>query len=77
MTRRSIFNLMKIPNFISKIQRASISYRVAKLFYILRQNSRIPKIFEQVCHSDIQNIAHEIRDLFILSNEELIESVFC
>ena len=62
MTRRSNFNLMKIPNFQSKIQRASISYRGAKLSIILRQNSLIPKFFDQVSNSDIQRIAHEIRD---------------
>ena len=43
MTRRSNLNLMKIPNFRSKTQRASISYRGAKRFNILRQNSLIPK----------------------------------
>ena len=77
MTRRSNLNLMKFPYFKSKIQRASISYRGAKLFNILRQNSLIPKLFDPVSISDIQRIAHEIRDLFILSNEELIKFVFC
>ena len=77
MTRRSNLNLMKIRNFKSKIQRASISYRGAELFNIIRQNSIIPKIFDQVSNSDIQRIAHEIWDLFILSNEELIKFVFC
>ena len=78
MTRRSNFNLMKSPNFKSKIQRVSISYRAIKLFNILRQNFLIPIFFEQVSNSDIQrSIAHEIRDLFILSNEELIKFVFC
>ena len=48
MTRRSIFKLMKIPNFESKNQIASISYRETNLFNILRQNSLIPKIFVQV-----------------------------
>ena len=45
MTRRSNLNLMKIPNFESKIQRATIIYRGAKLFNILRQISLIPKYF--------------------------------
>ena len=76
MTRRSIFNLMKIPNFESKIQIASISYRETNLFDILRQNSLIPKIFVQVSNSDIQRIAHEVRDLCILSRKELIKFVF-
>ena len=74
---RSIFYLMIIPNFKSKIQRPSISYRGAKLFVTLGQNSITPKIFDQVSNSDIQRIAHEIRDLFILSNEELVKFVFC
>ena len=77
MTRSSNLNLMKIPNFKSKIRRASISYRGAMLFNILRQNSLIPKFFDQVLNSDIQRIAHEIRYLFILSNEKLIKFVFC
>ena len=68
---------MKIPYFKSKIQKVSISYRGAKFFKILRQNFLIPIIFDQVSNSDIQNIAHEIRDLFTLRNEELIRFVFC
>ena len=76
MIRRSTFNLIKIPNFKSKIQRTSIIYRGAKLFNIIRQNSLNRQIFDQVSHSDIQRIAHEIRSLFKLSNEELIKFVF-
>ena len=59
-----------------ELQIASISYRETNLFNILRQNSLIPKIFVQVSNSDIQRIAHEVRDLFILSNKELIKFVF-
>ena len=76
MTRRSTSNLMKIPCFRGKIQRASINYRGAKLLKKLRKNSLIPKTFDQVSNSDIQRIAHEIRDLFISSNEEPIKFVF-
>ena len=66
MIRRSTFNLMKIPNFKRKFQRNSISYRGAKLFDILRQNSLFPKFFDdQVSNSDTQRIAHEISDLFM------------
>ena len=56
MTRRSTFNLMKIPNFKSKIQRASISYRGAKLFNKLRRNSLISQFLNQVSNSDIQRM---------------------
>ena len=52
-------------------------FQGAKLLNILRQNSLIPKFFDQVSNSDIQRIAQENRDLFILSKEELIEFVFC
>ena len=34
-------------------------------------------MFEQISNSRNQCNAHEIRDLFILSNEELVKFVFC
>ena len=63
MTRRSTFNLLKIQNFKSKIQTASYSYSGAKLSIIHKQNSFYPKVLDEISISDIQRIAHEIRDL--------------
>ena len=65
MNRRSTFNLTKIPNLLNKIQRTSISYRGAKLFNILKKIPYFEKNFDQVSNSDLQRIAHEIRDAYI------------
>ena len=76
-TRRANSELMKIPNLKTKMQRMSISYRGTKLYNLLKQNFLMPNEFTNFSQANIQSVAHRIRDLFILSNEELIKFIFC
>ena len=75
-TRRANSELMKIPNLKTKMQRMSISYRGTKLYNLLKQNFLMPNEFTNFSQANIQSVAHRIRDLFILSNEELIKFIF-
>ena len=69
--------LMKIPYLKTKMQRMSISYRGTKLYNLLKQNFLMPNEITNFSQPKIQSVAHRIRDLFILSNEELIKFIFC
>ena len=69
--------MMKIPNLKTKMQRMSISYRGTKLYNLLKQNFLLPNEFTDFSQANIHSVAHRIRDLFILSNKELIKFIFC
>ena len=66
------------PNLNSKIQRASLNSRGTKHDDLFREKTPLPTNcagFSQATFEQIQ-IAHQVRDLFLLSNEELIRFFF-
>ena len=62
------------PNLNSKIQRASLDSRGTKHDNLFREKTPLPTNcagFSPATFEQIQ-IAHQVRDLFLLSNEELM-----
>ena len=75
MTRIESYFPFKRPNLKSRIQRASLSFRRSKIFNMLRDNNLVIDFFDNLTHSDNQSVAHNQRDLYILSNEDIVKCI--
>ncbi len=75
-TRRSEKRLLKIPKSKTQIERSSLKFRGSKLFNILLENVILSNNFDQIDETNFATIVHTLRDSYILSNYQLIKSIF-
>ena len=75
-TRSSALRLVKQPRFRTNTLKDSVTNRTVKLFNILKSNSLIPDSTAGLSRTAVSNFIHDFRDNFILSNYNLVSSIF-
>ena len=75
-TRRAKHMLLKVPLCRSKLEQNSISRRASTLFNVLKIQGLLPDSIGSSTYSQISMTYHNLKETFILENEELIRKVF-
>ena len=75
-TRRAKHMLLKVPLCRSKLEQNSISRRASTLFNVLKIQGLLPDSIGSSTYSQISMTYHNLKESYILGNEELIRKVF-
>ena len=75
MTRSTEHALLDEPLCKTKIERFSIKYRASKLFNLLKCKGILPPEINEMNILKISKIYHEIKNVFLLQNADLMKHI--